>query len=43
MTHDGKRLCRQGKRHVLDNLSNDQGVKMLVSIMRKALGEEDEI
>ena len=38
-----EKIVQAGKRHVLDNLSNDQGVKMLVSIMRKALGEEDEI
>lgn len=36
-----ERIAREGRRHTLENLSNDVGVEMLVSIMRKALGEED--
>ena len=36
-----ERIAREGRRHALENLSNDVGVEMLVSIMRKALGDED--
>ena len=36
-----KRIAQAGRRHALENLSNDNGVKMLISIMRKALGEEN--
>ena len=35
-----KRIAQAGRRHALENLSNDKGVEMLVGIMRKALGEE---
>lgn len=36
-----KQIAQAGRKHALDNLSNDRGVEMLVSIMRKALGEEN--
>ena len=34
-----EKIAKAGRRHVLENLSNDKGVEKLVSIMRKALGE----
>ena len=34
-----EKIASEGRRHALENLSNDRGVKMLVDIMRKALGE----
>ncbi len=36
-----ERMAREGRRHALENLSNDKGVEILVKIMRKALGEEN--
>ena len=36
-----ERIAREGRRHTLENLSNDNGVAKLVSIMRRALGEQD--
>ena len=36
-----KKIAQAGRRHALENLSNDMGVEMLVSVMRRALGEED--
>ena len=34
-----ERIAHEGRRHALENLSNDNGVDKLVSIMRRALGE----
>ena len=34
-----ERIARAGRKHALENLSNDNGVDKLVSMMRKALGE----
>ena len=36
-----KKIAQEGRRHALENLSNDKGVEKLVHIMRKALGEEN--
>lgn len=36
-----ERIAGAGKKHALENLSNDKGVEMLVGIMRKALGEKN--
>ena len=36
-----EKIAQAGKRHALENLSNDRGVEKLIHIMRKALGEED--
>ena len=36
-----ERIAREGRRHALENLSNDVGVKNLIHIMRNALGEEN--
>ena len=36
-----ERIAMAGRRYVLENLSNDKGVEKLVSMMRKALGEEN--
>ena len=35
-----KKIAQAGRRHTLENLSNDKGVEMLIQIMRKALGNE---
>ena len=34
-----ERIAHEGRRHALENLSNDNGVDRLVSIMRRAIGE----
>lgn len=36
-----EKIARNGRKHALENLSNDRGVEMLVDIIRKALGEDD--
>ena len=36
-----KRIAREGRRHALENLSNDVGVENLIRVMRKAMGEEN--
>lgn len=36
-----EKIAREGRRHALENLSNDRGVEMLVKIMRQAMGEEN--
>ena len=36
-----KKIAQEGRRHALENLSNDKGVEKLVHIMRKVLGEEN--
>ena len=36
-----KKIAQVGRKHALENLSNDRGVEMLISVMRKALGEEN--
>ena len=36
-----KKIAQEGRRHALENLSNDKGVEQLVHIMRKVLGEEN--
>ena len=36
-----KKIAQAGRKHALENLSNDRGVEMLVSLMRSALGEEN--
>ena len=36
-----RKIAREGRRHALENLSNDRGVEMLVDIMYKALGEKN--
>ena len=36
-----KMIASEGRRHALENLSNDRGVENLIHVMRKALGEEN--
>ena len=35
-----ERIAQKGRRHALENLSNDVGVENLIHVMRKAMGEE---
>ena len=36
-----RRIADEGRRHALENLSNDVGVEKLVHAMRKILGEKN--